>query len=98
MAPTFAVSVSGAHGESPPKVACGPDGALNAIYVVPKIVVGKRYGVGALRFIRSADGGKTWSSPVTVTDDPAFGRQHNFHALHAAADGRPSGLCAWTAQ
>lgn len=76
-----------AHGESPPKLAYSGDGALNAIYVVPKIVAGKRYGVAALRFVRSADGGETWSTPVSVTDDEAFGRRHNFHALHAAADG-----------
>jgi BNR repeat-like domain len=76
-----------AHGESPPKLAYGGDGALNAIYVVPKIVSGKRYGVAALRFTRSADGGRTWSSPVSVTDDAPFQRRHNFHALHVAADG-----------
>jgi hypothetical protein len=39
-----------------------------------------------LRFVRSSDGGKTWSTPATITDDSEFG-SHNFHALHAAADG-----------
>jgi hypothetical protein len=75
------------HGESPPKLAYGRDGALNAIYVVPRLAAGKRYGVAALRYVRSTDGGSTWSKPVSVTDDDAFGRRHNFHALHAAADG-----------
>jgi hypothetical protein len=74
------------HGEAPPKLAYGPDGALNAIYVVPKIVPGRRFPAAALRFIRSRDGGRTWAQPVTVTDDSLFG-SHNFHALHAAADG-----------
>lgn len=75
-----------AHGESPPKLAYGNDGALNAIYVVAKIVPGRRFPAAALRFVRSADGGKTWSAPATVTDDSTFG-SHNFHALHAAKDG-----------
>jgi len=74
------------HGESPPKLAYGPDGALNALYVVPKLVPGRRFPLAALRFTRSRDGGKTWSGPVSVTDDAVFGT-HNFHALHAAADG-----------
>jgi hypothetical protein len=74
------------HGEAPPKLAFGPDGALNAIYVVPRIVPGARFPQAALRFVRSTDGGKTWSAPATVTDDSEFG-SHNFHALHAAADG-----------
>jgi hypothetical protein len=75
-----------AHGEAPPKVAFGPDGALNALYVVGKVVPGARFPLAALRFTRSLDGGATWSAPVTVTDDSDFG-SHNFHALHAGADG-----------
>jgi hypothetical protein len=74
------------HGESPPKLAFSPDGALNAIYVVPKIVPGRRFPAAALRFARSEDGGRTWGAPVTVTDDSLFA-SHNFHALHAGADG-----------
>ena len=74
------------HGEAPPKLAYGPEGALNAIYVVPKIVPGRRFPASALRFVRSEDGGRTWLRPVTVTDDSLFG-SHNFHALHAGADG-----------
>ena len=81
-----------AHGESPPKIAYAPDGTLYAIYVVPKVVPGKRFPLAALRLVRSADGGGTWSAPVTVTDDSVFG-SHNFHALHAAKDG--SVYIAW---
>ncbi len=76
-----------AHGESPPKLAYSGDGALNALYVVPKVVSWKRYPLAALRFTRSTDGGKTWSKPVSVTDEPAFARRHNFHGLLAGADG-----------
>ncbi|HUL02386.1 MAG TPA: sialidase family protein [Gemmatimonadales bacterium] len=76
-----------AHGESPPKLAYSADGALNALYVVPRVVAWKRFPLAALRFTRSTDGGKTWSPPVSVTDEPAFARRHNFHALYAAPDG-----------
>jgi hypothetical protein len=81
-----------AHGEAPPKIAYSDDGALNALYVVGKVVPGRRFPLAALRFVRSEDGGKTWSAPVTVTDDSEFG-SHNFHALHTARDG--SVYVAW---
>jgi hypothetical protein len=76
-----------AHGESPPKIAYASDGSLDAIYVVSKVVAGKRFPLAALRFVRSTNGGKTWSVPVTVTSDAVFGA-HNFHALHIAPDGK----------
>jgi len=74
------------HGESPPKIAYAGDGSLAALYVVGKEAPGKRFPLGALRFARSPDGGKSWDQPVTITDDSAFG-SHNFHALHIAGDG-----------
>jgi hypothetical protein len=76
-----------AHGEAPPKLAYGPGGALHAIYVVGKVVPGRRFPLAALRHVHSADGGRTWSAPASVTDQAeAFG-SHNFHSLHAAPDG-----------
>jgi hypothetical protein len=75
-----------AHGESPPKLAYAPDGTLHALYAVAKVVPGRRFPASALRAARSEDGGRTWSAPVTVTDDSVFG-SHNFHALHADAAG-----------
>lgn len=74
------------HGESPPKLAYDARGTLHALYVVARVVPGKRFPEAAMRMRRSADGGRNWSAPVTVTDDRTFGA-HNFHALHAAADG-----------
>jgi BNR repeat protein len=74
------------HGEVPPKLAYEPNGTLAALYVVGKLMPGKRFPASALRFVRSADGGRTWSEPVTVTDDGDFG-SNSFHALHASADG-----------
>ncbi len=74
------------HGESPPKLAYGPDGTLHAIYVVGQVVPGRRFPLSALRYVSSADRGLTWTEPVSVTDDAVFG-SHNFHSLHAGADG-----------
>ena len=76
-----------AHAEAPPKLAYAPDGSLHALYVVSKVVPGRRFPLSALRYVRSADDGRTWSPAVTVTDDGDFG-SHNFHALHVATDGR----------
>jgi peroxiredoxin len=84
------------HGEAPPKLAWSArsDGSLTlgALYVVGKIVPGRRFPASALRFVRSDDGGDTWSAPVTVTDDTTKGLDadfgsHNFHALYAAPNG-----------
>jgi hypothetical protein len=74
------------HGESPPKLAYSPDGALNALYVVTRLEPGRRFPAAALRFVRSTDGGAHWSTPVSVTDDSTFG-SHNFQALYAGRDG-----------
>lgn len=81
------------HGEAPPKLAWSADGSLHALYVVGKVVPGRRFPVSALRHLRSSDGGATWSEPHTVTDDTLVFGSHNFHALHAAADG--SVIAAW---
>lgn len=75
------------HGEAPPKLAWATDGSLHALWVVGKVVPGRRFPVSALRHARSTDGGATWSAPVTVTDDTLVFGSHNFHALHTAEDG-----------
>jgi hypothetical protein len=74
------------HGEAPPKLVYTSDGGLNALYVVAKLVPGRRFPASALRFVRTTDGGVHWSDPVTVTDDSVFG-SHSFHALYAAPTG-----------
>jgi hypothetical protein len=81
-----------AHGEAPPQLAAETSGAVSALYAVGKEIPGKRFPVSALRFIRSADQGRTWTAPVTVNDGTEFG-SHNFHALTAAPDG--SLLATW---
>ena len=70
------------HGEAPPKLTYAANGALYALYVVGKEVPGRRFPLSALRFVRSADGGRTWSTPVSVTDAATFG-SYNFHAIVA---------------
>jgi hypothetical protein len=75
------------HGEAPPKLAWAADGSLHALWVVGRVVPGRRFPVSALRHARSTDGGNTWNAPVTVTDDTLVFGSHNFHALHTAADG-----------
>lgn len=75
------------HGEAPPKLAWAPDGTLHALWVVGKVVPGRRFPVSALRHAASTDGGVSWSAPATVTDDTLVFGAHNFHALHTAADG-----------
>ena len=73
------------HGEAPPQMAAGPDDEIYALYTVGKDV-GGRYPASALRFARSDDAGKSWSTPVSVNEGEAFGA-HSFHALIAGPDG-----------
>lgn len=81
--PLAAVEV---HGESPPKIEFADDGSLYAVYLLGKDI-GKRFPVSALRVVRSTDHGRTWSRPVTVTDDTTEFGSHNFHALTTGPDG-----------
>lgn len=74
------------HGEAPPKIAYGPDGSLYALYAIGKVVPGRRFPMSSLRLARSSDDGRTWSTPVTIASDSAFGTR-NFHALHIGGDG-----------
>jgi hypothetical protein len=75
-----------AHGEAPPRMMFGQDGSIAILYVLGKDVE-KRFPASALRFVRSADGGTTWSTPTTVTDDSTTFGSHNFHSLYVALDG-----------
>jgi hypothetical protein len=74
------------HGEAPPQLAAGDDGAIYALYTVGKEVPGQRFPSSALRFARSDDGGRTWSEPLSVNEGETFG-SHNFHSLLAAPGG-----------
>lgn len=74
------------HGEAPPKISYGHDGTLYALYAVAKVVPGRRFPMSSLRLATSKDDGVTWSTPVTIASDSAFGTR-NFHALHVGSDG-----------
>lgn len=74
------------HGEAPPKLSYGPDGTLYALYAVGKVVPGRRFPMSSLRLATSTDDAKTWTAPVTIASDSAFGTR-NFHALHVGGDG-----------
>ena len=64
------------HGEAPPKMAYGPDGTLYALYAVGKVVPGRRFPMSSLRLAKSADDGRTWTMPVTIASDSAFGTRN----------------------
>ena len=72
-----------ADGESRPKLAFGPQGQVVVAYTTP---LGKPY-TGAIRLLRSTDGGATFAAPVTVHHD----RQvitHRFESIAFDAQGR----------
>jgi hypothetical protein len=71
------------HGEAPPKLAYAPNGELYALWVVGKEVPGRRFPMSALRFARSADNGRTWTAPASVTDAPQPFGSFSFHSLQA---------------
>lgn len=76
-----------AHAEAPPKISYAPDGSLHALYVVARVIPGRRFPAAALRHTSSRDGGRTWTAPASVTDHGEFG-SNNFHALHVTREGR----------
>src|SRR4029453_3993663 len=61
------------HGEAPPKMAYGPDGALYALYAVGKVVPGRRFPMSSLRLAKSTDDGRTWTTPGTIAAHRQFG-------------------------
>jgi hypothetical protein len=72
-----------ASGESRPKLAFGPRGELYISYTRP---LAKPY-TGDIRFVRSLDGGRTFSEPLTVQRDLAV-RTHRFDSLIVDPQGR----------
>jgi hypothetical protein len=72
-----------ASGESRPKLAFGPRGEIYISYTRP---LAKPY-TGDIRFVRSLDGGRTFSEPVIVQRDRAV-RTHRFDSLIVDRQGR----------
>jgi hypothetical protein len=72
-----------AAGESRPKLAFGPRGEIYVSYTRP---LGKPYS-GDIRFVRSLDGGRSFTEPITVQRDRAV-RTHRFDSLLVDRQGR----------
>ncbi|SMP63444.1 sialidase family protein [Noviherbaspirillum suwonense] len=72
-----------ASGESRPKIAFGRQGEIFIAYTKPIA----RPHVGDIRFIRSTDGGRTFSAPVTVHAHRAV-TTHSFESMIVDGDGR----------
>ncbi|HUL49469.1 MAG TPA: sialidase family protein [Gemmatimonadales bacterium] len=75
------------YGETPPKLAYGPDGMLYAAYLLTKAEPGHEWPTNTLRLATSVDGGRHWAAAVTVQADTANGGSTDDHALLAAPDG-----------
>lgn len=75
--------VVAAQGEQRPKLAFGPDGVVVIAYTQP---LAKPY-TGAIRLLRSTDGGRTFAPPVTVHTDRQI-ITHRFESIGFDARGR----------
>ncbi|MCC7415583.1 MAG: exo-alpha-sialidase [Acidobacteria bacterium] len=71
-----------ANGESRPKIAIGPG---NEIYVT-WTTAGTQPFTGYIRFSRSLDGGRTFTTPVTLNDDERE-TGHRFDTIHVGPTG-----------
>jgi hypothetical protein len=82
------------HGESSPRLVTGPSNQLAIVWPNNIKVEGRRWPAAMLRFSRSADGGRTWSRPITLNDDTTGALvSHQFHGVALVGD---SGLTvAW---
>lgn len=76
------------HEEGMPKLAIKGNGDLFALYETSTPREGERFGLGDLRYLQSADGGKTWSEPQSVApEDLAANRSSGFSNLRRLTDG-----------
>jgi hypothetical protein len=74
------------HAEASPRLVAGR-GAIGIFWPHSIDVPGRRFPASHLRFSRSADGGRTWSSAVTLNDDTArVLAGHTFHGATALGD------------
>ena len=78
-----AVEPVAADGENRPKLAFGPTGEIYATWTSP---TSEKF-TGDIRFARSLDGGKSWSTPVNVHHDRQL-ITHRFESLLIDPKGR----------
>lgn len=82
------------HGESSPRLVAAPDERVALVWPNSVTVPGRKWPAAMLRFANSADGGASWSRPITLNDDTTRAPvSHQFHGATWAGD---SGLVvAW---
>jgi hypothetical protein len=82
------------HGESSPRLVAGRGGKTAVVWSTSVEVPGRQWPASDVRFARSLDGGRTWSTPVTLNDDSTAAP--GGHSFHGAALAGESGLVvAW---
>lgn len=88
-----------ATGEHQPRMAAGRGGAVYVSWIVegagfiPGQADPPLFHNSDVRLSRSEDGGRTFTAPVTVNDDPMNTTSHNFHSM--AVTGRGTLVLAW---
>lgn len=75
------------HEEGMPKMAVKRDGSLLVFYEVSESSPHSRWGVSDIRFQRSFDRGKTWTSPRSVDPDKPMDASASFSGIARLADG-----------
>lgn len=82
------------HGESSPRLVAATGGRLALAWPNSITVPGRKWPAAMMRFARSADGGLSWSTPITLNDDTTGALvSHQFHGAAWVGD---SGLAvAW---
>lgn len=81
------------HGESAQRLVASP-GALAIVWSNNVMVPGRRWPASNIRVARSSDGGRSWSTALTVNDDSAGAPAgHLFHGV--ALEGDSSLVVAW---
>jgi hypothetical protein len=80
------------HAESAQRLIASPTGVLAVVWSDSREIPGRPWPASNIRFSRSTDGGRTWSSATTLNDDTTTGPSgHLFHGVATFGD---SGLVA----
>ena len=82
------------HGESSPRLVAATGGRLALTWASSIEVPGRRWPATEIRLARSADGGATWTAPITLNDDTSHAPAgHQFHG--AAWSGDSTLVVSW---
>ena len=82
------------HGESSPRLVAATGGRVAVTWVSSIEVPGRRWPATVIRVSRSADGGTSWTAPLTLNDDTTHAPAgHQFHG--AAWSGDSTLLVSW---